>query len=305
MLHNAAPNSVIVHMSVADKMGEAIRRSLPHIPVEAQATVRTLLHPHSLAIVAGTLAVWAGSHAFGVGEIVDVILLSIGSVSLGFAVFEGAAELYSFVVGAQQARSEAALEKAAQHFARAVMLLGISTLQAILLRGQGKAVTARNWPPKIHPLPYVGPPPTAGNQLQLSRPWRIRGGTLGETDAYGEIYIARNQLLSEQRITLFHELAHRYFSPRVGPFRQLRAEARMSAYSQSALLRYLEEALAEGYGQLRVHGLASAMGAMKFPLQAGYVTVSQLAAEGRALGTITLGGAIFHVSISFGIIKYD
>ena len=74
----------------------------------------------------------------------------------------------------------------------------------------------------------------------------------------------------------------------------------MSAYSRSALLRYLEEALAEGYGQLRVHGLAQALGAYRFPLQGGYVTVSELVSEGYAIGTITLGGVLFKVSISQG-----
>ena len=305
MLQNTAQNTLVVHMSAADRIGEAMRRSLPHIPTDAQAIVRSLLHPHSLAIVTGTLAVWAGSHAFGIGEIVDVVLLGIGAATLGFAVFEGASELYYFVIDAQSARTEADLEKAGQHFARAVMLLGISTLQAILLRGQGKTVTERSWPPKIHPLPYVGFASSARQSLQLSRPWKIQGGALGETSAFGEISVARNQSLSEQRTTLFHELVHRYFSPRVGPFRQLRAEVNMSAYSHSALLRYLEEALAEGYAQLRMHGLANALGAIRFPLHAGYVTVAQLVSEGRAIGTITLGGALFHVSISSGMIPHD
>jgi hypothetical protein len=117
--------------------------------------------------------------------------------------------------------------------------------------------------------------------------------------------VARNQSLSEQRVTLFHELVHRYFSPRVGVLRKLRAEISMSAYSRSALLRYLEEALAEDYGQLRVHGLAKALGAIRFPLQGGDVTVSQLATEGLAIGTITLGGLLFNVSISLGPIPND
>ncbi len=120
------------------------------------------------------------------------------------------------------------------------------------------------------------------------------------TVAYGEIILARNQTLSEQRLTLFHELVHRYFSPRVGPFLKLRAEIKMAAYSRSAILRYLEESLAEGYAQLRVHGVASALEAIRFPLRGGYVTISQLGAEGRAIGTITLGGTLFHVSLSSG-----
>lgn len=289
----------ITRMSDADKIGETIRRSLPHIPSDARAVASSLLQPQTLAVIAGTLVVWAGSHAFGVGEIVDIVLLGVGVVALGFAVFEGAAELYDFAVGALGARSDADLEKSGRHFARAVTLLGVSTLQAILLRGQGRAVMARGRP-QIYPRPHVGLPPPAGNQLRVSRPAQIAGGSLGETTAYGAISIARNQSLSEQRVTLFHELVHRHFSPRIGPFRKLRAEINMSAYSRSALLRYLEEALAEGYGQLRVHGLANALGAIKFPLRGGYVIVSQLAFEGRAIGTITLGGTLFNVSMSLG-----
>lgn len=292
-------NTAIIGMSDTDKIGEAIRRALPHIPSDARAIVSFLLQPQTLTIIAGTLVVWAGSHAFGVGEIVDIVLLGVGVVALGFAIFEGADELYNFAVDALGARSDADLERAGQHFARAVTLLGVSTLQAILLRGQGRAIIGRGRP-QIYPRPRVGSPPPAGNQLRLSRPAQIAGGSLGETTAYGVIQVARNQSLSEQRLTLFHELIHRYFSPRIGPFRQLRAEINMSAYSRSALLRYLEEALAEGYAQLRVHGLANALGAVKFPLQGGYVTVSQIATEGLAIGTIILGGTLFHVSISLG-----
>ena len=91
----------------------------------------------------------------------------------------------------------------------------------------------------------------------------------------------------------------------MGPFRQIRAELRMSAYKNSSLLRYLEEALAEGYAQLRIHGLAQAAQALRFPLQGGYVTISQLADEGMAIGTITLGGSRLYVSISLGPIPED
>ena len=62
---------------------------------------------------------------------------------------------------------------------------------------------------------------------------------------------------------------------------------------RSAFLRYLEEALAEGYAQLRINGLAQAIEALRFPLDGGYVVVSQLVAEGQAIGSIVLGGFTF------------
>ena len=75
---------------------------------------------------------------------------------------------------------------------------------------------------------------------------------------------------------------------------------RISGYSRSGLLRYLEEALAEGYGQLRVCGLERALKAYRFPIDFGYVTVARMRAEGLAIGSITLGGVLFHVSVSQG-----
>jgi hypothetical protein len=286
-------------MSSADKIGEAMRRSLPLIPSDARAVVESMLKPQTLAIIAATLVVWAGSHFFGVGEIVDIILLGVGVVALGFSVFEGADELLKFATRAIEAKTDQDISQSGGHFASAVTILGISTLQALLLRGQGKAVIARGRP-TIYQRIRVSTPPPSGNQLRISRPAQIVGGDLGTTNAYGVITIARNQSLSEQRLTLFHELVHRFLSPRTGPFRQFRAELNMSAYSRSALLRYIEEGLAEGYGQLRVHGLIKAMGAFRFPVQEGYVTISQLRAEGTAIGTIVLGGTLFHVSISLG-----
>lgn len=288
----------VARMPGVDKVGEAMRRSLPHLPSEARATVQSMLRPESLAIVAGTVVVWAGSHFFGVGEIVDVILLAVGIAVLGFAVFEGAGALYDFATIAVGARKDADLDLAGRHFARAVVLLGISTIQALLLRGQARAVIARGRP-QIHGRPNLGKPP-AGKRLDVSRPAALAGGTLGETTPYGAISVARNQSMTEQRVTLLHELVHRYLSPRVGPLQQLRAELRMSAYSRSALLRYLEEAMAEGYAQLRINGLASAVEALRFPLTHGYVTVSTLGMEGAAIGTITVGGTLFYVSVSMG-----
>jgi hypothetical protein len=211
--------------------------------------VESMLEPKSLALIGGTLVIWVGSHAFGVGEVVDAILLGVGVIALGFSVFEGAKAFKDFAVGAVRARSEADLDEAGRQFARAVVILGI--------------------------------------------------------DAYGVIQVARSQTLTEQRLTLLHELVHRFFSSRTGPLRRLRAELSMSAYARSAILRHIEEALAEGYAQLRINGLNSALQAYRFPLSGGYVTVSQLAAEGQAIGTIVMGGIVLHVSISRGSLTSD
>jgi len=291
-------------MSSTDKIGEALSRSLPYVPEAAKGFVQSLLKPETLVFVGATLIVWAGSHAFGAGEIVDAILLGVGVIGLGFSVFDGAGELLDFATGAIGAHTDHDLEVAGRHFGRAVTILGVSVLQVVLLRGQGRTVIARGRP-QLRPRVNVGAPPPPGNGLSLSRPAQIASGSLGETSAYGAITVARNQAMTEQRLTLLHELVHRFFSPRVGPLRQLRAELSMTAYARSALMRYLEEALAEGFAQLRVNGLAQALGAINFPLANGYVTITQLVCEANTIGSITIGGAIFYVSISQGRMPHD
>lgn len=77
-----------------------MRRSLPPLPENAREIVEAMIRPETLAVIAGTVVVWAGSHFFGIGEIVDVILLKVGVITLGFAVFEGSIDFYDFATGA-------------------------------------------------------------------------------------------------------------------------------------------------------------------------------------------------------------
>ena len=82
----------------------------------------------------------------------------------------------------------------------------------------------------------------------------------------------------------------------------MRYRAIASGYGRSVFLRYIEEAMAESYAQLRVHGLQEILVGIRFPLRGpnAYVTVSQLAAEGTAIGNITMGGTLFTVYIAEG-----
>jgi len=281
------------------KLAEAMRRSLPLLPAEARNQVLALLEPSSIAIISATLLIWAGSHFFGVGEIVDVLLLGVGFSLLGMAVFTGAEELYAFANTAINARSEADLDKAARHFAQAVSILGISVISTLLLRKSARAAASRGRP-RVRPLPNVGSTPAAGTRLKISRPQTLPNGALGETDWWGNIAVTRNQSIAEQRATLYHEWVHRVLSPQFGPLRQLRAQLRASGYWRSALLRYLEEAMAESYGQLRAYGLGDMLTGLSFPITGGYVTVSQLVIEGVAIGNILVGGAVFQVVVMEG-----
>ena len=67
----------------------------------------------------------------------------------------------------------------------------------------------------------------------------------------------------------------------------------MSAYSRSFLMKYMEEALAECYAQLRVNGITALPVGIRFPVANGYMTLSQLYLEGAALGTVIIGTTQF------------
>lgn len=57
------------------RLEETFKRRLPKLGPEARDTLAAIITPESLAIIAGVLVAWVVSHAFGVGEIIDVIIL--------------------------------------------------------------------------------------------------------------------------------------------------------------------------------------------------------------------------------------
>ena len=297
---------VTAKLSPEQRVGEAMRRAIPRLPGEVKDAVEAMISPESIIIIAGSLLLWAGSHVFGVGEIVDIILMVGGFLMLGKSVFDLAEDLFRFAKLTVTGSTDDELDEAAKCFARIVVIGGIDLIMALLLRKSLKEVRAR---PRaaLAPkglLPVEPPPPMNPGELfykpKISRPVTLPNG-VGECSWYGDVYVSRAQTFSEQRATLFHELGHSYFSPKFRYFRQFRARLKASAYWRSALLRYLEEALVEGFGRFKEYGLLPALRAVTFPIGPapyGYVTASQLATEGIALGTIVVSGLSLRVFLS-------
>jgi hypothetical protein len=252
-----------------------------------------LLSPTSLAIITATLVAWAGSQFFGVGEIVDIILLAGGFILLGWSVKDVAVDLYQFATGALNAKTVQDLDKASQYFAKAVVSGGIDLITAVLLHKSAKDVIGRGKPTIDPGLPDPGPAPAGKGLLYkptVSYPMTLPSGALGETDWYGNISVTRSQTLSEQQVTYYHESVHSFLAPKLRVLQRLQAGLRASAYWRSSLLRYLEEAAAEFYGQLRVYGIGPAVKAVTFPIDGGYMTWGDIGTEGVALGNIVVGG---------------
>jgi hypothetical protein len=60
-------------MPLTERLKEVLTRSKKNFGPDVSQALDSLLSPTNLAILAGTLTLWVGSHVFGVGEIVDVL----------------------------------------------------------------------------------------------------------------------------------------------------------------------------------------------------------------------------------------
>ena len=258
----------IVNMSDTDKLGEALSRSLSKLGPEAREEVEKLLEPEVLAIVAGVLVVWIASHFIGIGEIVDIILLVVGVFAIGMAVFDGVEHLYDFASIALNAQSEKDLDKAAEHFAEAVAILGIQAVLAVLFRGAPK--TFKGGRIKAGPAPKFTKGAKSKPPLKSTR---SEPAGSGYTTAWGEIVISRLGSKADRRLVALHENVHRILTPKLKILRRFRISNRSSSYSRSPLSRYLEEALAEVVAQVGVNGFKSVFKGIAFPVQNGYVTI--------------------------------
>ena len=268
----------VSHLTKAEKLARAIRSAARVLPGDAGSKLEALLAPEVLAIVAAVIVIWAGSHAFGVGEAVDIMLLATGFIFLGFEAIDAMRHLVSFGSIALDAQTAADLDRAGSHLASAISIIGINTVIVLLTRGGVKAYRGR-----YKPTTTGDPALPAGE---------------GSTNKYGDIIYSTRGAATDQALVLYHEQVHSFLSPKLKLFRELRADLGMTAYQKSYFLKYLEEALAESYAQMRVNGLKGLPAGIRFPIANGYVTLRAVlteAAAGAAFGTISVGGIVFAV----------
>ncbi len=122
-------------------------------------------------------------HLFAIGEIFDIILLVAGVAAIGYSIFTGMDHLYLFATGAYNARSLPALDAAADHFAKAVGILGIQAVLAVLFRGRPYGRREPAGPP---------PPPTPGFRYTPTLTWtkKLAAGQ-GETSFWWRYITSR------------------------------------------------------------------------------------------------------------------
>jgi hypothetical protein len=107
---------------------------------EMQQSLRQLLTPDNLKILAGIISLWGVGHLFGYGQAADAVLAGLGVLGLGFESAKAAQALWGFLSEAQNAQSFAGLQKSSDHFAEFVSVVGTNALFAFIGKNAGKAV---------------------------------------------------------------------------------------------------------------------------------------------------------------------
>jgi hypothetical protein len=286
----------VAGMTREQKVEETILRGVRLLPADVGAQFRSMLTPKSLAIMVGSLVALAVAQAFGIGELIDALVLVAGIGFCGWGVVDGGRDLFHSMRTALNARTERDLDEAARYFASAVVKIGINAVMAFLLKKPLRSFADlqgfrfRNIDPGFLD---AGPVPPRGSVPAIEfKPITDRGSTT----AYGDITIDSRLDATESRITLDHELVHRFFSPKFGPLMRLRASVRISMYVRTAMLRYLEEAIAEGYAQIRAEGLQGVITGIHWPVAGGYLSIQEMSVmRGTILGTIVVDGRLMHV----------
>jgi hypothetical protein len=301
-------------MQPADKLQESFNRALPLLPADVANELKSLMTPEALATMATFLVVWAGSHFFGIGEIADIVLLIVGVVALGGVAWKAGKDMVVFINKSLNAKTDSDFDIAAKHFASAVSLIGIQTVMMVLLKKRPKCFKTSFLTPgrpffKFKQMPR-GPRNAAGPfyKTNIKRSKRLSPGE-GETSMWGDIVVSSSGPLDEKKLCLFHELTHRFLTPKLYVLREFRIYPSTRGYSYSYLLRYLEEALAETVAQISVKGikLSTIKTAIKFPVENGYVTIAGMKTEGIGilLGPINAGGMIFKAYFTYTAQRFE
>lgn len=132
----------VAGMSTMDKLAEAIRRSQKYGGDELVGKLEELLQPQSLAMIAGTVILFAvleGSTAGAAG----VALIALSAAMMGPEVYQVVGDINGFISTAVSAKDEADLDQAGKYFAKAAVTISVDILVAVLLHKPTKAATPK------------------------------------------------------------------------------------------------------------------------------------------------------------------
>jgi hypothetical protein len=133
----------VARWSAERRFMTAARLAGPKLPASMQKEFMALFSGTNLVIIGVVFAAWAASHAFGVGEAFDLIMLLVGLVMIGPMAWQCAKDLARFVQLAQQARNCRDLDDAGGALARVVAVLGVTVFMALIAKAASRMPKGR------------------------------------------------------------------------------------------------------------------------------------------------------------------
>ena len=296
-----AKETPIARWTTDDKLKEVIKRAAALLPAEVGKELLSLLDPLVLAAVVIVVVIWAGLHLVVAGEVLDVIVILLGLVALGPIAYDAAKKLIIFAAKTIGATTDTDLDEAAKNLSEAVAMIGIQVVLQLLLVKAPKVY--RSFPKKsfIKPSQIPNVERTAGELFYKPKIYPVENfpnpRTLANTTVYGDIEYLSSLSGKLKNETILHEKVHSFLTPKLYLLRNFRISVMMNGYNKVALLQYLEEALAETVAQVGTYGVKKVLVGIRFPIDAGYVTLTQMATEAKGifLGPINLSGMYFRV----------
>lgn len=306
----AAEAVILSKFTTEQRLKLVMQKTAALLPSEVGQQLLAILGPGSLATIALTLFIWAGSHFFGAGELADLVLLSVGYAALGGVALQAGQQLFQVIEKILNGKTQADLDEAAHQLAKAISLIGVQAVLAVLLRQK---------PSDIFKQPFRSPLPAYRTAYPKALPrvgpvryhpttvfTRSLDANRGATNIVGDIRVGRKFYPETPnptdlvRETLFHEKVHQFLIPKLYLFREVRIYVAQSAYRRSFILRYLEESLAETIALLRVHGFdpRKLQQGFRFAVDENYQLSFQALgheANGLLLGPVMAGGMVYNV----------
>ena len=162
---------VVSTWPLEERFTDVLERTLPKLSGAIYNEFAAILQPATIGVIVAGLCVWVGSHAvFGAGLIVDCIaalFFCVGILATGAELTRAASEFIEFMRYAVYGQNRLAMERAAQHLANFVSMVGVGVLLALITR---QARPVRRVPPNKLPQPKQLPPPTPRSPTTAPRP---------------------------------------------------------------------------------------------------------------------------------------
>jgi hypothetical protein len=310
-------------MPTTRRLEIVLRKAASLLPGGLGRRLLELLSPTALAVMAGVVVIWAGSHFVGVGEVADVVLLAAGWLAIGGAALDGGRKLVAFATGTASAKSAADLDRAARDLANAITILAIDVVLGLLLRGKPKTTFREPFRPEVSfpkcrqfasVMPKGGPTRMYEAKIVFTRARDAGRGGTGPVDNlakvgrgyYPEAKASENAIRDVRR-TVHHERVHQRLTQAFSLLGRPALYMKLGAYKRSYILRYIEEAAAEAYGIAKSGGVRPGeLTEMQFPLNGSYgITLAKMGeeAKGILLGPVVVGGATLNAT--FRVIDDD